>query len=381
MPISPERSLPLGLLPAMDRRSFLRGLSLAGLGLACGGTSFARKRIAAAGRRYCVVGSAERLVLYRKALRDPPTGEIADLVNTTDVGHGAARYLERRWAERRVDTVIAAAPWDVSAAFILSAFRAGCDVFVETNGAVGTKTLDEILKAWRGSGRSFRLLNPEVALPANLRVKALLADGRIGELLSIDFNAWPGATETNSSKLRAIDGSAADRLRHFDVLNGWIGAKPVRLNARATAKSSFPDTVCVTYDNGVIATYSRHASPSSPIGTYRVAFNGTRGRIEHSVSAGAPGDGGQIRADDASTEVTVSETRVSPWFGTPGARERVETPLAFQHARMIAALVATEIAQAKSSAIHDADRVAATLKSTIAAQQIGRGKPELEIEV
>lgn len=365
----------------MDRRAFIKRLSLIGVGLGWGGSSVSAGWIPTPRRRCCVVGSADRTPLYQNALRRSPAG-LTELVEIMEVGPDTLSALETHWARKSVDTVILAAPWEVGHAYVASAFRAGCDVIAELDGTPGLQELRRVLEAWKSSGRSFQFAALDCALPSNIRVKTLLADGFVGELLSVDFNSW--GARLGASGLDHSDADSgwagAELLRHFELLRGWIGAAPARLQLGPARRSAAVNTLRVSYENGVMACYSRR--PSNLLGAgYRVAFNGTRGRLEHAVRGLCGRRGPDDRANVYSLSHNQSETRLFPLRGPAGELETDSTSLASCEARMIAELLgARETPRPQNPWTNEAGTVASTMKLVLATHYVGAERSGIEIE-
>lgn len=400
-------------LTAIDRRAFVKSASAAGLGLAI---SSRPGRAVAAGsrRRYAIVGTGSRHAMYRNAI----VGEYAphaELVALCDINPGRVD-LSRRWCADKGATVpgYAAADFDrmireatpevvivttVDAThdeYIVRAMEAGCDVITEKPMTTTAEKCQRILDAKRRTGRKLRVTFNYRYSPPRTQVKDLLMSGAIGDVLSVDFhwllNTVHGADYFRRwhSQKRFSGGLMLHKAtHHFDLVNWWLSATPVAVNAvgkrefytpamarrlglrshherchtcpekRActflldlaatpTLKALYLDNehhdgyfrdrcvfrpdidiedtmnVIVRYDTGATLSYSLNAFNSWE--GYQVAFNGTAGRLEHSIVeqiyvSGTNTVQGGIAEGGVKTRVIPlrgAPQDIAPWTGTGG---------------------------------------------------------------
>jgi predicted dehydrogenase len=201
-----------------------------------------------------------------------------------------------------------------------------------------------VLDAEKRSGRKLTVTFNYRYAPKHQKVKELLLEGAIGTVSSVDFSWYLDTSHGADyfrrwHRLRAKSGSlwVHKASHHFDLVNWWLAADPVEVSAfadlhhygrmgplRATncrpcphkagcpfhwdilgspqMKSLYvdcesadgylrdgcvfeedidiPDTMnaIVRYSNGVVMSYS--VNTFMPIEGYRLAFNGTKGRLE-----------------------------------------------------------------------------------------------------
>lgn len=231
--------------------------------------------------------------------------------------------------------------------FIITALEYGCDVITEKPLTTDEVKLKAILDAERRSGKKVVVTFNYRYSPHRSAIRELLMNGRIGTVTSVDFNwyldMYHGADYFRRwHRLRANSGSLLvhKASHHFDLLNWWLDSDPSVVNAYGALdfygkNHSFRSTTCracpftsrcrfffdvtkekrlmdlytanesydgyvrdgcvwkedidifdtmavqIRYMNGVQVSYSLTAY--SPFEGYRVAFNGTEGRLEARV--------------------------------------------------------------------------------------------------
>ncbi len=370
----------------INRRTFVSGLSAAGLGLAMGETSAAgdapgaptsQKQEINVGesndrkRRYAIVGVGHRSEMYQIALEETHK-QFAELVAICDKNPGRlelarqqaikrgveapAAYgpddFEKLIRETKPDTVIVTTVCATHHQYIVAAMKAGVNVITEKPMTTTAAMCQEILDTKSSSGKNCRVTFNYRYSPPRTQVKDILMSGEIGDVLSVDFhwllNTFHGADyfrRWHREKKYSGGLMVHKATHHFDLVNWWLGATPVSVmatgkreyytptmakryglqgahercltcpekdkcgfyfdlagNARLKAlyldnekhdgyhrdqcvwgMSDIEDTmnVLVKYDNQVTMTYSLNAFNAWE--GYEIAFNGTKGRLEHSV--------------------------------------------------------------------------------------------------
>jgi predicted dehydrogenase len=249
--------------------------------------------------------------------------------------------------------------------FIIKALDAGCDVITEKPLTTDETRLQGILDAVERNGRDIIVTHNYRYSPHRLKMKELLAAGRIGELTSVDFH-WYLDIYHGAAYFRRWHGKEKNSgtlyvhkcCHHFDLLNWWVGSEPEIVYGSAGRdfygeKGPFHHTHCrtcphqkkcdfywditkddrlmrlyvdheqhdgylrdgcvfslendifdkmaaqITYANGVQVSYS--CTTYSPYEGYRIAFNGTRGRMEAWIKERQPwqvADQDEIRITD-----------------------------------------------------------------------------------
>lgn len=366
---------------SLDRRSFLKGTSALGLGLAVGGPAFLNAAESTASprrRRYAIVGTGSRSVMYQTAI-EVDFREHAELVALCDTNPGRlqlARDRSQKLGNRRPPT-FAAADFETMIAttqpdfvivttidgthddYIVRAMDAGCDVISEKPLTTTPEKCQRIVEARARTGRTCRVTFNLRYSPPCTQVKDILMSGEIGDILSVDLH-WMLDTSHGADYFRRWHAHKKNSgglmihkaCHHFDLVNWWLGAMPesvfatgkrdfytpkmakrmglsgahercltcpeksrcgfyVDLAKDASLKSFYLDhekhdgyyrdrcifrpeidiedtmNVLVRYNTGTTLAYSLNAFNSWE--GYTIAFNGTKGRLEHSVGAPLPG--------------------------------------------------------------------------------------------
>jgi predicted dehydrogenase len=235
---------------------------------------------------------------------------------------------------------------------IVKALDRGIDVLTEKPMVIDEVQCQAVLDAEKRSGRKLGVTFNYRFAPKHRKTKELLAAGAIGKVTSVDFswylNTRHGADYFRRwHRLRSKGGSlwVHKASHHFDLLNWWLDADPVEVSAFGSLRNygkngpfrhtncrpcphkaqcpyhwditknahlvslyveceqadgylrdgcvfkedvDIPDTMnaVVRYSNGAQMSYSVNAF--MPIEGYRVAFNGTQGRLEVRDFEGQP---------------------------------------------------------------------------------------------
>jgi predicted dehydrogenase len=412
MPSDPSPSTPRSL----DRRTFVKALSAAGIGAALGGSatrSFGAD--APTRKRYAIVGCGSRHQMYLDAIqRDYP--ENAELVGLCDNNIGRMELSQKRSSangapvppayihtdftrmiEETKPAVIIVTTVDATHVdYIVGAMEAGCDVVTEKPMVTTAAMAQRVLDAQSRTGKKCRVLFNYRYSPPRTQVKDILASGEIGEILSVDFH-WLLNTTHGADYFRRWHGKKKNSgglmvhkaTHHFDLVNWWLGAVPVSVHATGklefytpamakrfgleshherchtcpeqekcgffmdlaanrSLKSLYLDqehhdgyfrdqcvfdpridiedtmNVIVGYDNGATLSYSLNAFNAWE--GYQIAFNGTLGRLEHSIVeqvyvSGTDTVQGGIAEGGVRTRVIPlrgSPRDIEPWTGTGG---------------------------------------------------------------
>lgn len=408
-----DSSVSSGSSAPIPRRTFVKSVSAASLGVAIGGVgSLSALETVTRRRRYAIVGVGHRSEMYVDAIvRDH--GDAAELVGICDRNPGrlgvcrdlisarggkppsaySAEQFGLMIGETKPDVVIVTVPCGNHHEYILRALDAGCDVITEKAMATTAEACARIIEARRRSGKTVRVTHNYRYSPPRTQLKELLMSGEIGDVLSVDFH-WMLNTQHGADYFRRwhsqkeISGGLMvhKASHHFDLVNWWLSAVPVSVTATGkrefytpamaerlglesyherchtcpeTEKCSFhldiaaeprlkrlyldqecydgyfrdrcvwrpsiniEDTmnVLVTYDNGVTMSYSLNAFNAWE--GYTIAFNGTKGRIEHSLVeesyiAGTGTIQGGIAAGGVKTRVMPlrgPSREIEPWTG------------------------------------------------------------------
>jgi predicted dehydrogenase len=213
-------------------------------------------------RRYALVGTGARCQMYTTALATTYRDR-AELVGLCDVNSIRLAYTARRLRElsgeasgatgpacrppgefaamleeSKVDEVIVTSIDRTHHVYVIAAMEAGCDVICEKPLTVDGPKCEAILEAQRRTGRRLRVTFNYRYSPRNSALARLLRNGSVGLPTSVHFE-WlldtvHGADyfrrwhrdKRNSGGLMVHKAS-----HHFDLVNWWLGARPVTVFA------------------------------------------------------------------------------------------------------------------------------------------------------
>src|SRR6185503_338885 len=227
---------------------------------------------------------------------------------------------------------------------IVKALERGVDVLSEKPMVVDEQQCQAVLDAEKRTGRKIVVTSNYRYAPKHQKIKELLLAGAVGKITSVDFSWYLDTTHGADyfrrwHRLRSRSGSlwVHKATHHFDLVNWWLDADPVLVSAfgslqRYGTKGPFRSTNCrpcphksdckyhwditkspnlvklyvdceqadgylrdgcvfkedidipdtmnavVKYSTGVTMSYSLNTF--MPIEGYRIAFNGTEGRLE-----------------------------------------------------------------------------------------------------
>jgi predicted dehydrogenase len=398
--------------PPIDRRTFVKSVSAAGIGIALADTlasaqaapqspaSVSPPAPQAGRRRYALVGTGGRSGMFRRAILNDFKAS-AELVALSDKNPGRLKLavdeavaagaktagyahtdFDKMIQETRPQTVIVTTVDGTHHEYIVRALELGCDVITEKPMTTTAEKCQQIIDAQKRTGKSVRVTFNYRYSPPRTQVKDILMSGEIGDIVSLDFhwllNTTHGADyfrRWHSNKINSGGLMIHKASHHFDLVNWWLGAVPVAVTA--TGKREFytpsmakrlglashhercrtcpekdkctfyldlaaggnkslyldqehhdgyfrdkcvfrPDidiednmNVIVQYDNGVNLSYSLNAFNAWE--GYQIAFNGTKGRLEHSIV-----EDGNVFADNTVVGAAVAggiSTRVIPMRG------------------------------------------------------------------
>ncbi|MDQ8199399.1 Gfo/Idh/MocA family oxidoreductase [Pelagicoccus enzymogenes] len=357
---------------ANSRRDFLKASAIAGAGAMLSPHLLANKNLLSRRRRYALVGTGSRARTFQRAVQSTYS-ETCELVGLCDLNPGRLelarqrstdyeapippgylhRDFERMIRETRPDFIIVTTMDSTHDDYIIRALEAGCDVITEKPMTTEQSKVLRIQEAVARTGKTVRVCFNYRYSPARTQIKDLLMSGKIGDVLSVDFQ-WLLNTQHGADYFRRWHGEKKNSgglmvhksTHHFDLVNWWLGSNPSSVTAVGKrefytpemakrlglesyhercqtcpeankcsfhldlAKSSthrklyleqehhdgyyrdrcvfnpridIEDTmnVIVQYDNKVTLSYSLNAFNSWE--GYQIAFNGTQGRIEHSI--------------------------------------------------------------------------------------------------
>jgi predicted dehydrogenase len=263
-----------------------------------------------------------------------------------------AADFDRMVRETRPDRIVVCTTDSTHDAYVVRGMQLGCDIITEKPITTDELKCQAILDAQRETGRHVTVTHNMRYMRTMIAIKELLKAERIGSISSVDFNwyldVYHGADYFRRwHGERAFGGTLLvhKASHHFDALNWWLASEPEEVfgygaleyygrnnpyrhtqcrgcphQARCphywdiTASQSamdlyvanerfdgylrdgcvwreaidIPDKMgaLIRYANGVTATYS--CTTYSPYEGFRIAFNGTKGRLETWVQSRQP---------------------------------------------------------------------------------------------
>jgi predicted dehydrogenase len=369
------------------------------------------------------------------ALADPNPVRIAvhnDRLPAPVPAYPAAEFTTMIERER-VDVVIVCTVDRHHDEYIVAALEAGCDVLTEKPMTIDAQRCARILDAVRRTGHRVRVTFNYRYNPLHEAVKRILASGEIGDIGSVHFE-WLLDVRHGADYFRRWHRDKADSGgllvhkagHHFDLVNWWLDDDPVSVYAdgrlffygtdgaghgagKFAIDMADPDltalygeaavqadgyhrdqdvfapgvtieddlAVMVRYARGATLTY--HLTAYAPWEGYRIAFNGSRGRLELDVTET---DHVSVEAADSlkgHREPGTASLRRRPYFGPP-----VEIPVeGYRRAghggadvRMLATLLDPDAPADPLGRTADADDGARALLVGLAANEsINTGRP------
>ena len=236
----------------MQRREFIRSSALVGAALATGqARAFAAWKNGAQ-KRIALVGTGVRgSTLWGKNLAEN-YGEQVRFVGLCDINPGRLAFVhetmgvdcptftdfDRMMQEVRPEWVIVTTVDATHDRFIIAAMEQGANVITEKPLTTDAAKCQAILDAQQRTGREVLVTFNYRHSPHNTAIKQLLHDKRVGQVTSVDFN-WFLNVYHGASYFRRWHGYVANSgslwvhkaTHHFDLLNWWIGARPVAVTA------------------------------------------------------------------------------------------------------------------------------------------------------
>ncbi|HWA72284.1 MAG TPA: Gfo/Idh/MocA family oxidoreductase [Polyangiaceae bacterium] len=208
-------------------------------------------------KRYAIVGVGSRSYLYQEALHTT-FAESSELVAVCDSNAGraelasdyakqnkrkppklyAAADFDRMLREQKPETVIVTTIDATHDDYICRVLKHGADVITEKPMTTEAEKCQRILDARKQSGKRCTVAFNYRYAPVRSQVKQLLMSGVIGDVLSVDFH-WMLDTHHGAdyfrrwhSQKRFSGGLMVHKAtHHFDLVNWWLSAVPVRVQA------------------------------------------------------------------------------------------------------------------------------------------------------
>lgn len=144
-----------------------------------------------------------------------------------------AHEFDRMIEETKPDTVIVTSIDRTHHRYIIRAMELGCDVISEKPMTVDEEKCQEILEAIERTGKKLRVTFNYRYAPHNTKIRELIMDGAIGEVLSVNFE-WLLNTQHGADYFRRWHRDKRNSggllvhksTHHFDLMNFWLGSRP-----------------------------------------------------------------------------------------------------------------------------------------------------------
>lgn len=204
-------------------------------------------------KRYALVGTGGRAEFFYSALVTTfkDTSELVafcdanrtrmeyanELLRDKYAYHPVAVYKADRFddmiRETRPDTVIVCTIDRTHHKYIVRAMELGCDVITEKPMTVDEEKCREIFETIERTGRKLRVTFNYRYAPHNTKIREIIMDGTIGEVLSVNFE-WLLNTEHGADYFRRWHRDKRNSggllvhksTHHFDLMNFWLDSKP-----------------------------------------------------------------------------------------------------------------------------------------------------------
>jgi predicted dehydrogenase len=148
------------------------------------------------------------------------------------------KNFEEMLIKTKPETVIVTTVDGTHDTFITKALEMGCDVITEKPMTTDEEKLQLILDAQKKSKNKIIVAHNYRYTPTRAKIKELLMQGRIGRVTSVDFHWYldihHGADYFRRwHRLRKNSGSLLNHKasHHFDLLNWWIESEPAKVHA------------------------------------------------------------------------------------------------------------------------------------------------------
>ena len=207
--------------------------------------------------RYCMVGMGHRGVGMYGVPLVTEYADVAEVAGICDInptrlaraneamGGNVPAFTDFDAMLRSVDcdAVIVTTKDSTHHEFIVKALRSGKDVITEKPMTIDDEKCRMILDAEKESGKSVRVTFNYRYGPYPTRIKELLAQGVIGEVVSVEFH-WFLDTVHGADYFRRWHRQKANSgglfvhkaTHHFDLVNWWLGDEPESVYAKGSRR-------------------------------------------------------------------------------------------------------------------------------------------------
>ncbi len=206
-------------------------------------------------KKYAFAGASGRMLgMYARPMRDKFT-DVAELVGVYDINPGRAEYAGRECgipvysnfdgmlAKAKPDVVIVTTVDAYHSDYIIRSLEFGCDVITEKPMTIDATRCKAIIDAERRTGHKVTVTFNYRYAPFQTKIKQLITEGAVGDVFSVHFewlldrNMDVLAHGTSyyrrwNARMAKSGGLLVHKsTHHFDLVNWWIGQKPVKVSA------------------------------------------------------------------------------------------------------------------------------------------------------
>ena len=241
-----------------SRRNFLKSSAAAGAGLVLTNSILGNiNNNLSSKKRFAIVGTGSRSRMYQDAVFKT-FSSTCEMVGFCDVNYGRLLYAQKRGmaatgqkiplydaddfdkmiAETKPDTVIVTTVDGFHHKYIVRALELGKDVITEKPMTIDDEKCQQIIDTQKKVGKKVTVTFNYRYSPPRTQVKDLLMSGVIGDILSVDFhwmlNTHHGADyfrRWHSQKKYSGGLMVHKATHHFDLINWWLSAVPVKVYA------------------------------------------------------------------------------------------------------------------------------------------------------
>ncbi|MBE6883081.1 MAG: Gfo/Idh/MocA family oxidoreductase [Ruminococcaceae bacterium] len=206
-------------------------------------------------KKYVFAGASQRMLgMFATPLKND-FAEVAELCGVYDINPGRAKFVadrigmpafddfDKMIAETNPDIVLVTTVDAYHSDYVIRALEAGCDVITEKPMTIDAKRCKAILDAEKKSGHKVTVTFNYRYAPFVTKVKQLIDEGLVGDIFSIHFewlldrNMDVQAHGTSyfrrwNARMAKSGGLLVHKsTHHFDMINWWIGQKPMKVSA------------------------------------------------------------------------------------------------------------------------------------------------------
>ncbi|AZK45791.1 Gfo/Idh/MocA family oxidoreductase [Paenibacillus lentus] len=158
---------------------------------------------------------------------------LKDKYNYHEVPTYKAEDFDRMIEETKPDYVLVCTIDRTHHKYIVRAMELGCDVISEKPMTVDEEKCQEIFDAIERTGRDLRVTFNYRYAPHNTKIREVIMDGTLGEILSVNFE-WLLNTQHGADYFRRWHRDKRNSggllvhksTHHFDLMNFWLDSKP-----------------------------------------------------------------------------------------------------------------------------------------------------------